>query len=350
MIHFSSRKVKATLLDPRENFALKTVETEIRTDPLTGDSGRLAHFGMIKPQKEDFAALDTEKARQFCPFCPENISKMTPRFPEDLVPEGHLFRGDATVICNISPYDQYSALTVMSKDHLVSVDMLTENLLKNAFQGGLDFCRIVREKEPGLPYHLIAWNYMPPSGGGLVHPHQQVIITDAPGNLYRKTIESSLWFARQHGENFWEILCETEQKIGERYIGKVGRGHWLVPFVPLGVLGEFMAVFPGVQRAEDLKDETLDDLVHGLRLLLDYFDSQQIYSFNLGLYLAPHQNDADLDAEKYYALHVRIVPRTFLNLKQRPPDTNLFQVILQEPFTVVSPETQCGDVKPFFHK
>ncbi len=350
MIEFASRKVKSTLLDPRENFALKSVETEIRTDPLTKDSGRLAHLGMIKAQKEDFSGWDTPEIRQICPFCTGNIETMTPRFPEDLIPEGHLRKGDATVICNISPYDQYSGLTVMSKDHLVTVEMLTEKLLKNAFQAGLEFCHLVREKDPQLPYHLIGWNYMPPSGGGLVHPHQQVIITDAPGNLYRKTIDSSRQFARQKGKNYWEALYETEQAKNERYLGRIGQGHWLVPFVPLGVLGEFMAVFPGIHTIDDMQEKTLEDLVQGLRRLFDYFESQQIYSFNMGLYFAPHREEEEMEVKDYYTLHARIIPRTYLNLMQKPPDTNMFQVALQEPFAVLAPEDLCQEVKPFFEK
>ncbi len=350
MIHFSSRKVTSTLLDPRDNFALKTVDTDIRKDPLTGDSGRLAHFGMIKAKKDDFSGWDAPEARKFCPFCPDNIQAMTPRFPEDLLPSGHLHRGEATVICNISPYDQYSALTVMSRNHLVTLEQMTEELLQDAFHAGLDFCQVVREKEPHLPYYFIAWNYMPPAGGGLIHPHQQVIITDAPGNLYRKTVESSQHFARQHGTNFWEMLCQVEQEKGERYIGEIGRGHWLVPFVPLGVLGEFMAVFPGVQTLDDLQGETLDDLVQGLKMLLNYLDSREIYSYNLGLYFAPYLADTDLEPAAYYALHLRLIPRTYLNLKHKPSDTSLFQVALQEPFSVVAPETLCQDVRPFFEK
>lgn len=338
------------MLDPREDFALKTVDTDIREDPLTGDSGRLAHFGMIKAKRDDLSGLDTPEARKFCPFCPENIEAMTPRFSEDLLPDGHLHRGEARVICNISPYDRYSALTVMTRDHLVTLDQMTEGLLQNAFQAGLDFCRVVRKKEPDLPYYFIGWNYMPPAGGGLIHPHQQVIITDAPGNLHRKTVESSRRFARQHGANFWNELCRVEQEKGERYIGNIGRGHWLAPFVPLGVLGEFMAVFPGVQTPDDLQEETLDDLVQGLKMLLKYLDAQEIYSYNLGLYFAPYLADTDLEPETYYALHLRLIPRTYLNLKHKPSDTSLFQVALQEPFSVVAPETLCQEVKPFFGK
>ncbi len=350
MLEFSSRKVYSKLLDPRENFALKTVETDNRRDPLTGDSGRLAHFGMIKAQRDDLSGLDTPEARKSCPFCPDNIGKMTPRFPADLVPAGHLQRGEATVICNISPYDQYSALTVMSKQHLVPPDSFGKSLLRDAFQAGLEFCRIVREKEPRLPYCFITWNYMPPSGGGLIHPHQQVIISDAPGNLYRKTVESSRQFTRKHGANYWETLCRTEEELGQRYIARIGRGHWLVPFVPLGVLGEFMAVFPGIEKIEDLQGEVLDNLVHGLGLLLSYLDARQVYSFNLALYFAPHRTDDDLAAEAYYALHLRVIPRTFLNLVHKPADMSFFQVALQEPFSVVAPETLCEDAKPFFEK
>lgn len=350
MIEFTSKIIAATLLDPRNGFAPTTVEAEIRSDPLTGDTGRLAHFGMISPQKEDLSGWDTPEARQRCPFCPPNIQVMTPKFPPYILPEGHLKLREATVICNISPYDQYSALTVMSSKHLVPLNELAGSILKDAFQAGLEFCKIVAGKE-GLPYYIIAWNYMPPSGGGLIHPHQQVIATDAPGNLYRKVMEGSMRYYRRYGKNFWEDLCLEEQKRGERYIGKVGRGTWLVPYVPLGVLGEFMAVFPGVNTIYDLDEEVLGDLVGGLERLFAYFDSLGIYSFNMGLYFAPlGREEKEKDAVNYFSLHARVIPRTFLNLKQKPPDTNVFHMVLQEPFCVIPPEKHCQDLKTFFEK
>ncbi len=342
MIDFKSKIVTTTIMDPREDFARKVIETEVRFDPLTGDSGRLAHFGIYRPHKEDFSAWDTPENRSRCPFCPSNIETLTPRYPQELLPQGHLHRGETTLLPNISPYDQFSALAVMSRNHVVPLKNLTHSLIKDAFGAGLDFFQIIAAKERKLAYHIISWNYMPPSGGGIIHPHLQVIISDLPGNLYRKTLESSERYFQRYRQNFWQELCNTEAERGERFIGQLARSCWLSAYTPLGVMGEFLGVFPQIHTIFDVDETIIDELAEGLKRLFRYFESMDIYSFNLGLFFAP------AGSEEYYSLHARIIPRFFLNPIQRPPDVNALQMVLQEPFTVVRPEVQCIEAKHFW--
>lgn len=345
MIEFNSRKIPGVILDPREGFSRKTIDAELRYDPLTGDSSRLAHFGMIKPQTEDLSDQDTPEARQRCPFCPPNIDNMTPRFAPEVLPEGQLQKGEARVISNIAPYDRYNGLVIMSHDHLLPIPKLSKKILADAFGAGLQFCRAVAEKEPDLPYQLLGWNYMPPSGGGILHPHLQVLITEEPGNMYRKAYQKSREFFNRWNRNYWEALCAVEEKSGERFIGQTGDSCWLSSFSPLGVLGDYLAILPGLQTIEDLKEKPLEDFIDGLLCLLRYFEEKGIYSFNLGLFMAPLQ-----EKEKHFSIHARIVPRTPLNLHLKPPDMNMLQVAYQEPFSVYYPEELCKEVRPFFEK
>jgi galactose-1-phosphate uridylyltransferase len=343
MLEFNKRIVTSTFMDPREGFARKSINTEIRFDPLTGESGRLAHFGAIKTKKVDFSSWDTSDARKYCPFCPVNIETATPRFPPEILPEGFLQQGEAKIMPNISPYDQYSSLTVMSAKHLVPLSDFNKKLLADAFGVGLKFFKIVSETEPGLPYHILSWNYMPPSGGGLLHPHQQLIITSSPGNLYRKMYENSKLFFERSGSNYWKILCEVEESKKERYIGRIGRGHWIVPFVPLGAIGEYDVIFPEVHSIFDLNEADLEDLSEGLLRLFKYFDHKGIYSFNMVLYFAPIGQ-----AEQFFSLHARIIPRTYLNTLWKPSDVNSLQILLQEPFTVEIPEQLCKELAVYW--
>ena len=71
MINFNKKTVASTIMDPRKGFDRNSINTEIRIDPLTGESGRLAHFGMIKIQKDDFSSWNTPDTRKNCPFCPK---------------------------------------------------------------------------------------------------------------------------------------------------------------------------------------------------------------------------------------------------------------------------------------
>ena len=79
-------------------------------------------------------------------------------------------------------------------------------------------------------------------------------------------------------------LCKVEESRKERYIGQIGRDTD-VPFVSLGVLGEYNVVFPEVHTIFDLSEADIEDLVAGLLRLFKYFDSKGIYSFNMGLFL-----------------------------------------------------------------
>lgn len=145
------------------------------------------------------------------------------------------------------------------------------------------------------------------------------------------------------GENFWEELCRREEEAGERFIGRIEEGYWLTAFCPQGVLGEIMAVFPGRSTIYDLDEKIIDGLVKGLLCLFKYFDSKNICSFNLALFAAPAG-----EGEKDFSLHIRVIPRFYMNLLLYTPDMSSMQVALQEPFSVVNPEEQCREIAPFF--
>jgi len=127
-------------------------------------------MGIVAAQKIDYSVWDKPEHHEMCPFCPGNIERSTPRFPAELIPEGHIKKGGARVIANIAPYDRYSALTVMGPEHVMPLEKMSAAYLKDAFEAGLEFCRTVLEKERELPYSIIAWNYMPPSGEACCTP------------------------------------------------------------------------------------------------------------------------------------------------------------------------------------
>lgn len=343
MVEFVSKKLTTELLDPRFEFEKTTVEPELRFDPLTEETRRLGHFGMIKPQKPDLSVHDSKESKEKCPFCPGNIEKITPRYPSDILSQGYLKRGEARLMPNISPYDYFSALTVVSKEHLLTLENMTYEHLKDAFDLDLEFYKILAGKRPEAAVQFLGWNYMPPSGGGLIHPHQQVIASIEPGNFHRRLLEDSKRYKENRGVDFWDRLCGEEKEKKERFIHEGDNVTWLVSFAPLGVLGEYIAIFPGKKTVEDLDDETLNDFVEDLLKLFRFFVDEDIYSFNFGMYFAPLDEKSD-----GYTLQARIIPRVFLNLEERPPDSNVLQTLLHEPFSVVYPEELCKKVRPYF--
>ena len=350
MVEFASKKMNSVLLDPREGFKETTVKPEFRFDPLTGETRRLGHFGMIKPQKPDLESLDGPEIRKRCPFCPDNIDKMTPRYPADVLEAGFLQKGEARLVPNIAPYDLYSGLCIISEKHLLKLEDMSEKILKDSFELSFSFYNNLSQKEPETAFWFLGWNYMPPSGGGLIHPHQQVVASTEPGNFHRKLLVESKKYKREHGKEFWDELCQKEKEIGERFIKEGKNVNWIVSFAPLGVVGEYIALFPGRKTLDELDDESINEFVSDLRNLFNYFISEDIYSFNFGLYFAPQKEVKEgLDGEGF-TLQARIIPRVFLNLDVRPPDANVLQMLMQEPFSVVYPEELCKGVKPYLDR
>jgi UDPglucose--hexose-1-phosphate uridylyltransferase len=87
---------------------------EIRTDPLTGRTGRVFNLPYQPPKTPNAEETFKRSEGIFCPFCPENIETSTPRFPEELVPGGKIQIGRATLLPNVLPLDRYVGIAVLS--------------------------------------------------------------------------------------------------------------------------------------------------------------------------------------------------------------------------------------------
>ena len=101
-LEFRATRKRARIHDPRRDFALTEIESEVRYDPLTGDSARICHFAYPKREQPDLSSI-VEATRAVCPFCPESVERVTPRYPEELLPGGRLRRGWPLTVGTYSP-------------------------------------------------------------------------------------------------------------------------------------------------------------------------------------------------------------------------------------------------------
>lgn len=205
----------------------------------------------------------------------------------------------------------------------------------------LEFLRAIRHKRPELPYALLGWNYMPPSGGGLVHPHLQALATRFPGNLYRRDFAAAQAYAQATGRHYWHDLVQAEKANQERYIGCTGRIHWLSAFAPLGTLGEILGIYPNLFLLDDVDTAVLEETAAAFLRLFAFFQAWGAGSFNALLCFGP-ANDPVMPA------CWRIISRTYLNPAEKPADANFFQMLLREPVSSVIPEELCTAAQPFF--
>lgn len=172
---------------------------------------------------------------------------------------------------------------------------------------------------------------MPPAGSSLIHPHLQIFSTSSAPYLMRQELDASRQYAAAHGSNFWEDLTASEQKSGERYLGKIGRSHWMSSFAPMGVAGDVLAVLEDARCTLDLTDQDLLDIGTGLSKVIAEYDKIGIYSFNMNFFTGAKTDD-------HYRFHLLFSPRTFFNQKLGTPDVGALRNLFNETVCMAYPE------------
>ncbi len=115
-IEFEKREEGSELLDQREGYARKGVSFEVRRDPLTGHISRILPFR--RKLNETVPSQEVlEASGKGCPFCPDQVESLTPKFIPEIAPEGRLRRGRAVSFPNPFPYARYNWLVVLSDEH-----------------------------------------------------------------------------------------------------------------------------------------------------------------------------------------------------------------------------------------
>ena len=330
-MNFEAVKKETIILNPREDMARQTIPSEIRRDPLTGRTARICHFMKLQWEKPDFDKL-VALGGDFCPFCPENVLKVTPCFPEEIVPEGRLQQKDMVMFPNLAPYDSLGAVATMGGDHFIPMTAITPRRIADAFGFAMGFFQRVHAlKDPEAVYHIINWNYMPVSGSSLIHPHLQVFATSSAPNLMRQELEAAKDYREKKGSNFWDDFVAIEKERGERYLGAIGRTEWMTAYAPIGVAGDVLAVVTGANSTLDLTDADMQDIADGLTRVMTAYDKMGIYSFNMNFFTGALGDD-------FTRFHLLFSPRTFFNQALGTPDIGALRNLFNETLCMAFPE------------
>jgi UDPglucose--hexose-1-phosphate uridylyltransferase len=339
-IRFERRQKMARYLDPRSGFQETVIACELRRDPLTGRSGRVAHGLGFRMHPVDFAPL-AAASQPSCPFCPDRLFEVTPRFPPQIVSEGRLQRGEAVIFPNLVPYDEHSAVTVICREHYVPSGSFTHSQLFDAFHVCQDYLHTV-QRHPQTTYALVFWNYFPASGGTQIHPHLQVLATDTPGNTLEEEINWSSRYYQENGRSYWAELLSVEEGLGERWVARGAQSAWLTDFVSQSLLADILILFPEIQVFGDLTAEGLDEFCRGLGQALRLLASQGVYSFNLAWF-------SGVAGSQEMCLHARLSPRLYLTPSLWGTDTTALQHLYQEHFMVQAPEAAAAALRQAIH-
>jgi galactose-1-phosphate uridylyltransferase len=287
----------AEILDPRRDFQPTPTQVEVRWDPLLGYSSRIVSgAGFLPPSDFDLEAFGRETSQR-CFFCGPQLEAVTPRFPAELVPEGRIRRGEAVLFPNIQAYSKYSSVSVYSADlHYLPLERFTQPVVRDNLAAQVEFAATMTRHDPDSPWASINANHMLPAGSSLFHPHMQGSVDPVPS-----TVQDLL--AGVPGERFRDYL-ETERRLGERHLGRIGCAEWLTSFAPFG-FDELRAFVPGVASPAQLTESQVDELAEGISRSLRLYADLGRQSFNLAIYGAPPSLEG-------YVLSLRLVSRSNL--------------------------------------
>lgn len=314
---------------------------EIRFDPLTGRTCRLVPYNTGRIIRPDLGALEKRSRELTCPFCPPLVERITPRFPTDLIPGGVIRQGKAVAFPNLDPYDVYGVVVVVSDEHYIALDRFDAQTVLDALTAAHTYLKTVQSIDTKARHSFIAWNYMPPAGGSLVHPHLQCNAGYHPTNFQREILDASERYYREKGTNYWSDLIAQEKRTGERWVGETGEVAWLTGFVPRGRLTDIIAVFPGKASITDLTNEDRRDFTTGLLRVFKYIDGLNLISFNMSTY-------SGSNSDKSWA-HARITPRGLLLYSPiETSDQFYYQVLQDENICILPPEVAAEGMRKLF--
>ncbi|RLB05353.1 MAG: hypothetical protein DRG50_07365 [Deltaproteobacteria bacterium] len=339
-IKFKKRLQEAKILDPKRGYGEKVLIMETRWDPLTNRTVRVLDLPIKRLDKLDMEEFLKRVGDVRCPFCPDSLEELTPKFTEGFIKGGRLRFGEVCVLPNRLPFDKFCAVAVLTKRHFVPIADFTEEILFNGFSISQVFLRRVLEVDSTVRFFSINWNYLPMSGGSVIHPHLQILGGELPTNHQREMIQGGRDYRQRWGENYWNSLILTEKELGERYIGTIGNTVWLASYAPRG-FGDIMAVFRERSSIIDLSDQDIRDFSQGLIKVFHYFHNFNHYSFNLTLY------SGEYGADDSFWVNARVVTRRLL-----PPveasDVNYFEKLHGESIGYKKPERLCEEMKGYF--
>jgi galactose-1-phosphate uridylyltransferase len=312
------------ILDPRRGFEPTPVEVEVRWDPLLDYTARIVTGAAFLPRSDfDLEAFGRE-TQPSCFFCGDRVESVTPRFPPAIVPEGRIRRGPAVLFPNIQAYSLYSSVSVYSANlHYLPLERMTQQVIGDNLAAQVEFVGTMTRHDASAPWASISANHMLPSGSSLFHPHLQ-------GSVDRHPTTFQAQLAQVSGERFRDYL-ETERRLGQRYLGRLGCAEWLVSFAPVG-FSEVRAFVPGVASPEQLAEGQVQELAEGISRALGLYAELGHQSFNMAILGAPPSGPAGP------VLSLRLVARSNLQPLYRS-DVAYFERLHWQALVDTTPET-----------
>ena len=347
-IHFEKIRSELAMLNPYNNFAEELHTVEVRKDPLLGDVSVYNPFLRDKAKfffgENDSAFIEklVGESAKTCIFCGERIGKSTAKYRSDLIPEGRMTTGEATLFANLFSVGKYHPVISLSRAHFLKLSEFTPALLENGFQAAIKFLRLLYSHDPSSAlYATINANYLLPAGASLVHPHLQMLVTPVAYSYQARLIDAGRHYFEKNGSSYFSDLCNQEKEAGVRYITQKGGWHWMTAFSPMG-MNEVMAVHETKHDIGLLSETDIRDLAFGISRVLAWYESLGHLSFNYSLFSVRKS----LEEEGFCCL-LKMVTRQNLYPGYRNDDYFL-QKMLQSELIFTTPEELALQLRGYF--
>jgi UDPglucose--hexose-1-phosphate uridylyltransferase len=346
-IRFVKHIRKSVIHNPMMNNALDTQELEIRKDPLTGTQS------VFNPRLEDKVAMfygksDTALIEKIaidsqanCFLCGDTWKKITPTYPEELVPEGRIQIGQAVLFPNIFPVAQIHAVIRVGDKHYVPLSEFDPTTVADAFATSLELARYLEAAKAGVKYLTINGNYLGPAGASIAHPHFQVVGGDLPFTYLENILDLSRQYFQKNQSCFWNDLPELEKAAKERYIGASGPVEWLASFSPSGT-NEIVGVLPKRSHFLEWDTEDVNGLAQGFVKVLRGYAEMGISTFNFAIYSGPLG-----ETDESFRCFIRIISRQNVYKNYRTDDYFL-QKLLDNELILTPPEMLAKNIQQHF--
>ncbi len=341
-LRFDRRKVKACLRDADGNEITRDIE--IRTDPVTLRSSRITYSrAREKDRGQDSTAplengdLDTTH----CPFCPENVTRMTPMLSQNLGLGKRLITNESILFPNLFPYTKWSAVALFDRQHYVEIGRASVASYRDCLVNVSRYLFHVLKTDNAVVFTSITQNFLPAAGGSLVHPHLQVHAEQYLPYFHMQLKNRADAYRERYGSSIYSDWIEKEKARKERYIGSTGKWEWAAAFAPEGFY-EIWGVCPGVYSMAEFENEKMwTDLANGILNTQKFYRSMGRNSYNLGM-TALVTADSRLELKVSLAARSNYAPWT-------RSDITGFEFTHREMATFTSPESTAENAGKYWY-
>ncbi len=345
-VAFEKEVFEARLCSPLSGFKLELQPIEYRKDPLTAMLCRinLKRFERVKQavESDNLSKTILEASKADCPFCSENLKRMTPCFPSQITQEERLRVGSSVLFPNLFPFGEYHSVAVFSDEHNPKLDCFPPEVINDCVKLSIDFMRRIHSRSQDLKYGSINWNYMPPAGSSIIHPHLQVVVDRNPTHFQDILVGCSEAYHRKYGGNFWRDLIETEAELKDRLIYRDDLIAWLASYAPQGN-NEVLGVLPEISSIFEVNGRSLEALSTGISKILKGYNHLGVESFNMSIFSGPFDQSLN-----YYALNLRMSSRPRLKAYYTS-DQGFMEKLHLESVVETKPEVVAGKLRNYFH-